>query len=129
MSIIAGLEDLAPDLNSPIPGARHALPERDERDRNRYRRLHIERERGPDFGNPATHMPLGLGGCPGMTSVATKTMKKQIAGLDVSEVPEFLEMLIDMMDLDSNDLGNGVEDLINVSDFIKLSEAAQILFM
>ncbi len=94
------------------------------------------------LGNPASHMPQGLGGFPGMTGVATKMMKKQIAGLDVPEVPEFLEMLIDMgahlwackmsvdmMDLDPDDLYDGVEDIINVSDFIELSEGAQVLFV
>ena len=42
------------------------------------------------LGNPATHMPQGLGGLPGMTSMSTKMMKKQIAEQDVPEVPEFL---------------------------------------
>ena len=94
------------------------------------------------LGNPATHMPQGLGGLPGMTSMATRMMKKQIAGLDVPEVPEFLELLVDMgahlwackmsvdmMDLDADDLFDGVEDIINVSDFIELSNDAQIIFV
>jgi peroxiredoxin family protein len=94
------------------------------------------------LGNPATHMPQGLGGLPGMTGVATKMMKKQIAGLDVPEVPEFLEMLVemgahlwackmsvDMMDLAEDDLFDGVEDIINVSEFIELSDGAQIVFI
>jgi peroxiredoxin family protein len=94
------------------------------------------------LGNPATHMPQGLGGLPGMTGVATKMMKKQIAGLDVPEVPEFLEMLVDMgahlwackmsvdmMDLDEDELFDGVEAVINVSEFIELSDGAQIVFV
>ena len=94
------------------------------------------------LGNPATHMPQGLGGLPGMTAMATKMMKKQIAGLDVPEVPEFLELLtdmganlwacqmsVDMMDLEKDDLFDGVIDIINVSEFMELSEDAQVVFV
>jgi len=94
------------------------------------------------LGNPATHMPQVLGGIPGMTGMATKMMKKQIAGIDVPEIPEFMEMLtdmgahmwacqmsIDMMDLDKDDLYDGVEEIINVSQFMELSEDAQVIFV
>ena len=94
------------------------------------------------LGNPATHMPQGLGGFPGMTAIATKMMKKQIAGLDVPEIPEFLEMLVDMgaqlwacqmstdmMDLEKDDLFDGVIDIINVGEFMELSQDAQIVFV
>jgi len=88
------------------------------------------------------HMPQGFGGLPGMTGMATKMLKKQIAGLDVPEVPEFLELLVDMgahlwacrmsvdmMDLEKDDLIDGVEDVINVSEFIDLSDGAQVIFV
>ena len=94
------------------------------------------------LGNPAAHMPMGLGGLPGMTAMSTKMMKKQIAGQNVPEVPEFLEMLtdmgaklwacrmsVDMMGLDEDDLFDGVSDVINVSEFIELSDGAQIVFV
>ena len=94
------------------------------------------------LGNPATHMPQGLGGIPGMTAMSTKMMKKQIAGLDVPEIPEFLEMItdmgahlwacqmsVDMMDLKREDLFDGVEDVINVTQFMELSHGAQIVFI
>ena len=94
------------------------------------------------LGNPATHMPQGLGGLPGMTAMSTKMMKKQIADLEVPEVPEFLEMLrdmgahlwacqmsVDMMKLEKDDLFDGVEDIINVSEFMELSDGAQIVFV
>lgn len=94
------------------------------------------------LGNPATHMPQGLGGLPGMTGMATRMMKKQIAGLDVPEVPEFLEMLtdmganlwacqmsVDMMDLEQDDLFDGVIDIINVSEFMEISADAQVVFV
>ncbi len=94
------------------------------------------------LANPATHMPMGLGGLPGMTAVSTKMMKKQIAEIDIPEVPEFLEMLsdmgahlwacklsVDMMKLTEDDLYDRVEAVINVSDFMELSEGAQIVFI
>jgi peroxiredoxin family protein len=94
------------------------------------------------LGNPATHMPQGLGGLPFMTSMATKMMKKQIADLEVPEVPEFLQMLsdmgahlwacrmsVDMMDLDEDDLFDDVEDVINVAEFIEITDGAQVVFV
>lgn len=106
------------------------------------------------LGNAAMHMPPGMGklsekhmpqtlaGLPGMTGFATKMLKKQIAGVDVPEVPEFLQMLadmgaqlwacqmsVDMMDLEQDDLFDEVIDIINVSEFMELSEGAQIVFV
>jgi peroxiredoxin family protein len=88
------------------------------------------------------HMPQGLGGLPGMTGMATKMLKKQIADLDVPEVPEFLQLLsdmgaqlwacklsVDMMGLERDDLFEEVADIINVSEFMDLSEGAQIIFV
>jgi peroxiredoxin family protein len=93
-------------------------------------------------GNPATHMPHMVMGLPGMQSVATKMMKKQIAGVDVPEVREMLEMIADggghlwacrmsadMMKLTEDDLFERVEGIISAGDFIELSEGAQTLFI
>ncbi len=101
------------------------------------------------LGNTAMHMPgstkhlpQGLGGLPGMTAYATSMLKKQIADLDVPEVPEFIQMLhdmgarfwacklsVDMMDLSEEDMFDGLEGVINVNEFIELSEGAQVLFI
>ncbi|GAA1915249.1 DsrE/DsrF/DrsH-like family protein [Nocardioides marmoribigeumensis] len=94
------------------------------------------------MGNTATHMPNALSGLPGMTAMATHMMKKQIADLDVPEVPEFLEqihesgghlwacrMSADMMKLHEEDLYEGVEGIISASDFMELTDGAQILFI
>lgn len=93
-------------------------------------------------GNPATHMPPALMGLPGMTAFATHMMKKQIEGIDVPEVPEFLEMITDagghlwacrmsadMMHLEESDLYERVEGIISAADFMELSEGAQIIFV
>src|SRR6478672_6009672 len=94
------------------------------------------------LGNPATHMPQGIGGLPGMTAMATAKMKKSIADVGVPEVPEFLEQIVasgghlwacrmsaDMNHLTADDLYDGVEDIISASDFIDKTNGAQLLFI
>ncbi len=94
------------------------------------------------LGNTATHMPQGLGGLPGMTAMATSRMKKSIADLDVPEVPQFLEQIVasgghlwacrmsaDMNNLTKEDLYDDVEGIISASDFIEITEGAQLLFI
>lgn len=93
-------------------------------------------------GNTATHMPMGLTPFPGMTGMATHQMKKSIADLGVPEVPEFLEQIVaagghlwacrlsaDMHHLTDADLYEGVEGIISASDFIELTNGAQLLFI
>ena len=94
------------------------------------------------LGNPATHMPNAVMGLPGMTNFATFMMKKQIEGLEIPEVPEFLDLITDagghlwacrmsadMMHVGEEDLYEGVEGIINASDFIEIAEGAQTLFI
>ena len=100
-------------------------------------------------GNTAMHMPGHssgihhmLGALPGATAGATAMMKKMIADLNVPEVPEFLELLTasgchmwacrmsaDMNKLTEDDLYDGVEAIISASDFIEITEGAQLLFI
>ncbi len=93
-------------------------------------------------GNPATHMPPSLMGLPGMTSFATHMMKKQMEGIDIPDIPEFLEMITDagghlwgcrmsadMQHLEADDLYDRVEGIISAADFIELSEGSQIIFV
>jgi peroxiredoxin family protein len=94
------------------------------------------------LGNPATHMPQGLGGLPGMTALATSRMRKQIEEVGVPDVPEFLQEIVDsgghmwacrmsadMMKLEQDDLFDGVEDIIRAADFIEKTDGAQLLFI
>ena len=94
------------------------------------------------LGNPATHMPQGLGGLPGMTAMATHQLRKSIAELDVPDVPEFLDQIVgsgghlwacrmsaDMQHLTEADLYEEVEGIISASDFIEITEGAQLLFI
>ncbi len=86
-------------------------------------------------GNPAMHIPTLVGGLPGMEALATTMMKKEMAKIDMPEVPEFLEILadsgvrmwacklaMDMFHYKKEDLFEGVEEVITVGDFYKKSE-------
>jgi peroxiredoxin family protein len=100
-------------------------------------------------GNTAMHLPIGdrhlpqaLAPVPGMTSMATRRLKKQIADLGVPEVPEFLDQIVaagghlwacrmsaDMNHLTTADLREDVEGIISAADFIEKTAGAQLLFI
>jgi peroxiredoxin family protein len=100
-------------------------------------------------GNTAMHLPVGdahipqsLAPAPGMTAVATKMFKKQIADMGVPEVPDFLDqiaaagghlwacrMSADMNKLTEADLRDDVEGILSAADFIELTAGAQLLFI
>lgn len=87
-------------------------------------------------------MPQQLGGLPGMGAFATRYFKKEMAELDIPDVPEFLDMLaaqgahmyacrltFDMMKLLEADLHPAVEGVISAADFVVISENAQVIFV
>ncbi len=97
-------------------------------------------------GNPAMGIPQAVGGLPGMTNIATKMMKKEIAALDFPEIEEFLDIIVDsggklyackmsvdmfedMNMLAEDDLYDGIEGVVGATDFIEMSEGAQIIFI
>lgn len=93
-------------------------------------------------GNPAAHIPAALAPIPGMTSMATHMMNKSLEELEIPEVPEFLEIVkasgaqiwacrlsADMNHLSEEDLWDGVDGIINASDFIEMTDGAQLLFI
>ena len=93
-------------------------------------------------GNPATHMPVTLSPLLGVTTFATHSLKKSLAELDVPEVRDFLDLLknsgakiwacqlsADMNHLGKEDLYEGVDAIINASDFIEMTDGAQLLFI
>ncbi len=95
---------------------------------------------GIDAGNLG--IPQFMGGLPGMTAVATSLMKKKIEKLDVPPVSEFLEMLVDggaklygckmtvdMMDMAEDDFVDGLEAVVTASDFIEMTDGAQVVFI
>ena len=93
-------------------------------------------------GNTATHMPQALTPLPGMTTMATHRMRKQLEELDIPDVPSFLTHLsdmgchlwacklsVDMFDLDDDDMIDELDGVLNVSDFIELIDGAQTMFI
>ena len=87
-------------------------------------------------------MPQIMGQLPGMTGVATRMMKKQMADLDIPEIPDFLDLMqasgahmyacrlsFDMMKMIEADLHPGVEGVISAADFIEIIEGAQTIFV
>jgi peroxiredoxin family protein len=100
-------------------------------------------------GNAAMHLPIGdmhlpqsMAPLPGVTALATKMLKKQIADLGVPEVPDFLDQIVaaggqlwacrmsaDMNKLTEIDLRDDVSGIISASDFIGKTAGAQLLFI
>lgn len=81
-------------------------------------------------GNPAMHIPSLLGGLPGMESLATNMMKKEMEKLDIPPVHEFLDILkasgvklwacklaLDMFHYTKEDLYSDLDDVLTVGGF------------
>ncbi len=98
------------------------------------------------IGNPSMPIPNAIGGLPGMTNVATAVMKREIANLDFPDVEEFLEtisdaggkmyackmsvdMFADMYMMKEQDIYERVEGVVGATDFMEMSEGAQIIFI
>ncbi len=87
-------------------------------------------------------IPNLLGVLPGMTAFATNLMRKKIADVGAPPVGEYLQMLVDggaklyackmsvdMMGLKMEDFVDGVIDIVTASDFMDMTEGAQIIFI
>ena len=107
--------------------------------KSKMERLHIA-----TVGNPAMHIPTLLGGLPGMESLATNMMKKEMEKLDIPPVGEFLEILtasgvklwacklaMEMFHLEKDDLFGDVDDVLTVGDFYDRArgQGTQLLFI
>ena len=77
-----------------------------------------------------------------MTAFATWLMRKKIAGVDAPPVREYMQMLVDggaklyackmsvdMMGLKKEDFVDGVLDIVTASDFMDMTDGAQIVFI
>ncbi len=104
---------------------------------NRIDHLHV-----PTVGNPSMHIPTMLGGLPGMESIASELMKKQMEKLDIPPVREMIEILsdsgarlfacqmaMDMFKRTKEDLVPQVQDVITAMEFFEESAGAQVLFI
>jgi peroxiredoxin family protein len=92
-------------------------------------------------GNPGLHVPTWVGSIPGMSTLMTKYMQKQIEKLDIPSIPEFVEMIADtgaglyackasveMFGFTKDDFVDQVEDIITVGEFYEKSAGGQIIF-
>lgn len=98
-------------------------------------------------GNTALHIPgtnlhMPQAVAPAMTGMATKMLKKQLVDLDIPEVPDFLDQIVaagghlwacrlsaDMNQVTEVDLRSDIEGIISASDFIEMTDGAQLLFI
>lgn len=95
-------------------------------------------------GNPAMHIPTMLGGLPGVESLATSMMKKEMEKLDMPPVGEFLEILsdsgcklwacklaVDMFHLEEKDLIDELDGVLTIGDFYNRAneEGTHLLFI
>jgi peroxiredoxin family protein len=87
-------------------------------------------------------IPQFMGVIPGMTPFATALMKSKMKKLEVPPVREYLQMLMDggaklypckmtndLYGLKQEDYIDGVEKILTASEFVNLSEGAQIIFI
>ena len=92
-------------------------------------------------GNPAMHISTWIGSLPGMSSMATMIMKRQMEKLDIPPVAEFIEMIhdaggklyackasVDMFGLKTDDFCEQVEKILTVGEFYQMSAGSQIIF-
>ena len=95
-------------------------------------------------GNPGMHIPTMIGGLPGMETLASTMMRKEMDKLDIPPVSEFLEiykasggkifackLAMDMFHLTEDDLWDGVDKVLTVGDFYNRAQedGAQIIFV
>ena len=91
--------------------------------------------------HPWFHIPTLLGALPGMSSMASWMMRREIDKLDFPPVGEFIEMVsdaganlygckmsMDMMKLTEKDLVEPAK-VLGAMEFLELSEGAQVLFV
>ena len=93
-------------------------------------------------GNPAMPIPTLVGGLPGMESLATSMMRKQMEELEIPSVRELLEILhdsgaeiyacrmaMDMFKLTEDDLVPQIDGVLSAMDFFDKTAGAQLLFI
>lgn len=97
-------------------------------------------------GNSSMPIPTAIGGLPGVSGVATAMMNREMEKLEIPKVDEFLEMIsdaggelyackmtVDMFEdmhlMSADDLYPEIDGIVSASDFIVMTEGAQMLFI
>ena len=104
--------------------------------RDRYAKIKVA-----TVGNPGMHMPTLLGALPGMSSMATWMMGRQVESLDIPPIPEFIELIsdsgahlwackasVDMFKLTEDDFVPQVNGVLTVGEFYGLAAGGEIIF-
>ena len=102
----------------------------------------IDRLHTATVGNPSMPIPTMVGGLPGMESLATRMMKREMDKLEIPTVREMIEILHDsgakiyacrmameMFKLDEKDLVPQVDGVLSVMDFWDMASGSQIVFI
>jgi len=107
--------------------------------KNKQSHLHLA-----TVGNPSLPIPTMLGGLPGMESLVSGQMKKEMERLDLPPVDEFMEMIhlsgakiwacklaIDMFKLQDKDLVDYLDGVLTIGDFYERAagEGTHIIFI
>ena len=105
------------------------------------RKGRIDRIKVATVGNPGMHMPTLLGALPGMSTLATWMMKRQMEKLDIPPIRGFVELVSDsgaalyaceasvnMFGLTMDDFVPKVHDIISVGEFYALAAGGEIIF-
>jgi peroxiredoxin family protein len=92
-------------------------------------------------GNPGLHVATMLGGLPGVSSVMTHYMERQMDALDIPHIPEFMEFVsdtgtgmfackasVDLFGMEKSDLIDEVEEIITIGDFYEMAAGGEIIF-
>jgi peroxiredoxin family protein len=95
---------------------------------------------GVNTGNLGVPQIMGI--LPGMTAFSTALLKSKMKKLEIPTVREYLQMMVDagaklygckmtsdLWGLTKDDLIDGVIDIVTASDFVDMTEGAQIIFI
>lgn len=93
-------------------------------------------------GNPAMPLPNIIGMIPGMTAMATRSMKGAMKKTHMPSIPEMIRTAkdlgvklhacsttMDVLGVKKEDLIPEIDDVVGAATFLKMSEGAQTLFI
>src|SRR6266542_427438 len=105
------------------------------------RKDRIEKIKVATVGNPGMHLPTWLGALPGVSALATRTMKRQMEQIDIPPIPEFIELVadsgahlyackatVDMFGLTMDDFVPQVDGVLTVGELLEKAAGGQIIF-
>jgi peroxiredoxin family protein len=92
-------------------------------------------------GNPGLHLATWAGGVPGVSSLVTRQLAREMERLDIPPIPEFVEMIadsggglyackasVDLFNLGSEDFIPQVRGTITIGEFYGLAGGGEIIF-